>query len=117
VEHQFAAFLETKAGRSDPQEWLHDQRSFELAALKKADPAKYATWSRTCAADASNASQVNSETPPPNALGERRNQKAKMTRGKRAGEAQSKRLWAFWGLKLCNSSRKLTAGLGAISGL
>jgi hypothetical protein len=66
--------------------------AFELRALKKADPAKSRTW----AWDASNASQANSETLPPKALGERRNQKAKMTRGKRAGEAQSKRLWAFW---------------------
>ena len=43
VEHRFASFLETEAGKEDPQLWPDDQRSAQLRHLRNTDPARYAT--------------------------------------------------------------------------
>lgn len=41
VEHRFAHFLTTEAGKRDTQEWPPDQRSIQLRYLKNADPSSY----------------------------------------------------------------------------
>ncbi|NTS30628.1 hypothetical protein HQ945_05120 [Phyllobacterium sp. BT25] len=42
VEHRFAHFLTTEAGKRDPQEWPHDQRSAQLWFLRHDNPKQYA---------------------------------------------------------------------------
>ena len=42
VENEFARFLETDAGKEDPQLWPHDQRSVQLRQLLHSDPVYYA---------------------------------------------------------------------------
>ena len=37
VENEFARFLESDAGKADPQTWPHDQRSMQLRHLKVSD--------------------------------------------------------------------------------
>ena len=42
VEHRFAHFLTTEAGKRDPQEWPHDQRTIELRSMRQNNPEQYA---------------------------------------------------------------------------
>ncbi|NTS29753.1 hypothetical protein HQ945_00655 [Phyllobacterium sp. BT25] len=42
VEHRFAHFSTTEAGKRDPQEWPYDQRTMELRSLRQNNPEQYA---------------------------------------------------------------------------
>ncbi|SDP92633.1 hypothetical protein SAMN05428967_4489 [Phyllobacterium sp. YR620] len=42
VEHRLAHFLKTEAGKRDPQEWPHDQRTMELRSMRQNNPEQYA---------------------------------------------------------------------------
>ncbi len=42
VEHRLAHFLTTEAGKRDPQEWPHDQRTMELRSMRQHNPGEYA---------------------------------------------------------------------------